>query len=250
MDLKDISALLDKYGIKGIIFLFLILSIISAFNTNWFSKLLGKVSDIFVNKFMKNKVKNIKNTNNTISESNIINHDIFNYIDFWLYSKVPTIQFSTEYRTVVFRKYLSLYLKSFKTKTIEFINEKEYQEMDESKLLKALLDLINDIIYDYETESLNSNIPKIIVDKMKAKNTDTISLTIDLIEGICNSRFNDSENNLLKIYSVLNILLSILESTISNSENVCNSINGNLKGFIFTVNGKMYVEPNETPKIL
>ena len=39
---------------------------------------------------------------------------LFNYIDLWSYSKVPTIQFSTDYRTVVFRKYLTIFLKSYK----------------------------------------------------------------------------------------------------------------------------------------
>ena len=53
--------------------------------------------------------------------------------------------------------------------------------MDDAKVWKALLDLINQIIYEYEKEMLNAGIPKIVVDKMKAKNNDTISLTIDLI---------------------------------------------------------------------
>jgi len=180
---------------------------------------------------MRNKVKDhhIK----SITDSDITNHDIFNYIDFWTYSKVPTIQFSTEYRTVIFRKYLTIYLKSYKGKISEFVINKNYQEMDDAKVWKALLDLINQIIYEYEKEMLNAGIPKIVVDKMKAKNNDTISLTIDLIEGICNSQFYDSEKNFLKVYSILNILLSVLENTISNSETVCNSINGQLKGLKF-----------------
>ncbi len=65
---------------------------------------------------------------------------------------------------------------------------------------------------------------------MKVRNNDTISLTIDLFEGICNSEFYSSEKNLLKAYSILNIMLSVLENTISSSAKVCNSINGQLKG--------------------
>jgi len=68
---------------------------------------------------------------------------------------------------------------------------------------------------------------------MKLKNNDTIQLTIDLIQNISNSQFYQSENNFLKIYSILNIILSVLENTMSNSESVCNSINGSLKGLIF-----------------
>ena len=90
---------------------------------------------------------------------------------------------------------------------------------------------------------IEANLPRIVVDKMKSKNNDTITLTIDLIEGICNSRFYESEKNFLKIYSILNILLSVLENTISHSESTCNSINGQLKGLIFRDNGKDFIEP-------
>ena len=243
MGVNDIITIFEKYGIKGSIFIVFIFLIISMLKSAWFSRLLGKISDKFVEKFMRSKIKDVGSHVKTITDSDITNHDIFNYIDFWTYSKVPTIQFSTEYRTVVFRKYLTIYLKSYKKKISDFVNYKEYQEMDDAKVWRALLDLINQIVYDYEREMTDAGIPKIIIDKMKAKNNDTITLTIDLIEGICNSQFYDSEKNLLKVYSILNILLSVLENTISNSENVCNSINGQLKGMTFIDNGKPYTEP-------
>ena len=86
-----------------------------------------------------------------------------------------------------------------------------------------------------------AGITPIIIEKMKIKNNDTISLTIDFVEGVCSSQFYNSENNLLKIYSILNILLTVLESTVNNTESVCNTINGQLKGMEF--NG--YVEPGK-----
>jgi hypothetical protein len=115
--------------------------------------------------------------------------------------------------------------------------------MDQSQLWKSLLDLINKIVYDYEKECEEMGVPKIIIMKMKAKNNDTITLTIDLIESISNSQFYESEKNFLKMYSILNILLSILENTISNSQSVCNSINGQLRGLSVIENGKTYTEP-------
>lgn len=232
MSISDISSVLEKYGIKGGIFVIIIFLLITMIKSSWFSNLLSKVSDKLVERFMRNKTKD-SNSVRHITDSDITNHDIFNYIDFWTYSKVPTIQFSTEYRTAVFRKYLTIYLKSYKRKIQEFVNKKEYQEMDDAKVWKALLDLINQIVYDYEKEMSDAGIPKIVIDKMKVKNNDTITLTIDLIEGICNSQFYDSDKNFLKVYSILNILLSVLENTISNSEAICNSINGQLKGLTY-----------------
>ncbi len=233
MTITEISSMLEKYGIKGTIFMVIIFLLVTMIKSNWFSNFLSKVSDKLVERFMRSKTKDVSANVKHITESDITNHDIFNYIDFWMYSKVPTIQFSTEYRTVVFRKYLTLYLKSYKRKIQDFVNSKDYQQMDHAKVWRALLDLINQIVYDYEKEMTEAGIPKIIINKMKAKNNDTITLTIDLIEGICNSQFYDSDKNFLKVYSILNILLSVLENTISNSESICNSINGQLKGLTF-----------------
>ena len=190
------------------------------------------VSKIFykiVDSFLKDKIKNIPEVN-TIKETDVINHDIFNYIDYWTYSKVPTIQFSSEYRTIVFRRYLTIFLQKHKSNLQKWVHDKSFEEMDDSQLWTSLLSLINRNIYDYEQEMEINGIPKIIIEKMKVKNNDTISLTIDLLEGVCNSQFYSTEKNLLKVYSILNILLSVLENTISSSANICNSINGQLKG--------------------
>ena len=241
MTFEEILKLLQEHGTAGLVlsaFIYLIYYIIKA---PWFGQVLSKITDTLVIFFMKRKVKQV--AQNNISESDILNHDIFNYIDFWCYSKVPTFQFSTEYRTIIFRKYLTTFLKSYKRGLYDFVNSRDYQKMDKSQLWKSLLDLINKIVWNYEQECEEKGIPKIIVMKMKSKNNDIITLTIDLIESISNSQFYESDKNLLKMYSILNILLSILENSISNSMNVCNSINGQLKGLTIVEGGKTYIEP-------
>lgn len=229
MDITGIMALFQKYGFPGTIILGLLYLFFLILKSSWFGSFLSKLSDLYVEKFMKNKTKDI-GKGKEITESDISNHDIFNYIDFWVYSKIPTFHFSTDYRTIVFRKYLTIYLRNYKKNIEDFVSQKSYQNMDDSKIWKTLLDLINSIIHDYEKEMESTGIPKVVIEKMKTKNNDTITLTIDLIEGVCNSQFYSSDKNLLKVYSILNILLSVLENTISNSESVCNSINGQLKG--------------------
>jgi hypothetical protein len=232
MGINEIKTLLENYGIGGGLFIILVYIIIAGIKSEWFSEFLSKVSDKFIETFMKSKTKDVDVIRN-ITDSDITNHDIFNYIDFWTYSKIPTFQFSTEYRTVVFRKYLTIYLRSYKKNISKYVLSKDYQSMDQAQLSTSLLNLINNIIYDYEREASEVGIPKIVIEKMKIKNNDTITLTLDLIEGVCSSQFYSSDKNLLKVYSIMNILLSVLENTISNSENVCNSINGQLKGLSF-----------------
>ena len=241
MTIKDIELLLESSGVKAPILSVILFIIIILIKSEWFNKLLTKITDFFVENFLKRKTKDTM-LYKSISESDISNHDIFNYIDFWLYSKVPTFTFSTEYRTIVFRKYLNLYLKSYKNNIFKYVSNPDYQTMDNAKLSTSLLNIINMIVFDYEREAKEAGIPSIIVEKMKIKNNESISLTLDLIEGVCSSQFYTSDKNLLKVYSILNILLSVLENTISGSEVVCNSINGQLNGLSYNDNGRIVTE--------
>jgi hypothetical protein len=235
---------LSQYGLVGTIIGMVILGIAAVIKTDWFSKLLEKLIDrFFSKKDAKKELSNKVNIKNIISESDILNHDIFNYVDFWIYSKVPTLQFSSEYRTIVFRKYLTVFLNKHKEDIKKYIFDKDFQTMDSAQLWTSLLSLINNIIFDYEKEMEVIGIPKIIIEKMKSKNNDSISLTIDLIEGVCNSNFYTSEQNLLKMYSILNIMLCVLENTIYSSAHICNSINGQLKGAKFNDSGRIIEEP-------
>ena len=230
MTLQDFLTLLSKYGVKSslITVLLILIYIISK------SPLFLDIFKSFFNKFHSKK---------KVRETDILNHNLFNYIDLWINSKIPTLIFSTEYRTIIFRKYLTIYLKKHKDCTLSYINSKTYERMDQGELWKSILKLINDTIYEYENEMKQIGIPPIIIEKMKNKINDNINLTIDLLEGICNSDFYDSDQNLLKVYSILNIILTILENTVSSAEEICDSINGQLKGLSLKEGNKLYREP-------
>lgn len=222
----DLSKIFETYGIKGLILAIIIIFIGTMIKSSWFSNILTKLGDKMIEYFLKRKTKDEVST---IEEGDILNHNIFNYMDIWMYSKIPTFQFSSDYRTIVFRKYLTIYINAYKKGLSDFVKSGNYKDMTKAELWKSLLSTINNIIYSYEKEARESGIPEIIISKMKFKNNDTIDtiqLTIDLIESIS----NQSDSNFLKVYSILNVLLSVLENTIACSEDVCNSINGQLKG--------------------
>ena len=233
MNFTDLVNLVEQRGIRSMPISALLFGIYAVIKSEWFGKSMGKISDWFIDKFMTNKIKGVEVLVRKINTSDIENHDIFNYIDFWTYSKVPTLQYSTEYRNATFRKYLTIFLKTYKKNIESYIRDGKYEEMDEPKILKSFLNLINQTVYDYEKEIGEIGIPLVIIEKMKVKNNDNILLTIDLVEGICSSQFYDSDKNLLKIYSILNILQSVLETTVNGSIIVCNNINGQLKGLTY-----------------
>jgi hypothetical protein len=244
-EIKYLIDIFKQYGFWGFFFMALLLTLITVVKSQWIKKIYSVLADKFVEWFMKEKTKDSKTSlSNNITESDITSHEIFNYINLWKYSMVPTMNFSTEYRTIVFRKYLTIYLGCYRDDLKEFL-QTDYKSMGSSEIKGAFLDLINKIIYDYERMMADVGIPKVIIEKMKVRNNDTIHLTIDLIEGICGSNFYDSDNNYLKVYSILNIILSVLDNTISNSESTCDSINGQLAGMIFSEGGKTFTEPGK-----
>lgn len=240
--LQEVLTLVEKYGVSTAIIIILVVLLISMFKSKHFIdltvKFFTKIIDNLFNKrsdrFSDNtdgkdiEVKNIKLIE--ITENDVLNHEIFNHIDFWLYSQIPTIEFSTNYRTIVFRKYLHIYFKTYKEMIREYVQKGDYKNMSDSQLRASFMKLLSDIIYKYETDMFMNNIPHIVINKMKIKNNDTLSLTLDLINSICDSPFYNTERNFLKVFSLLSIILSILENAVANSSNVCNGINGDLKG--------------------
>lgn len=164
------------------------------------------------------------------NESDILNHDIFNYIDFWLHTQIPTISLKTSYRTVVFKKYLHIFFNTHKQVLKKFVNNGDYKEMDRPELRKAMVRTITEISIKYEQDMLSEGIPEVIITKMKVVIKNKIDLMVDLINNICDSPFYDSNYNFLKVYSFLSVIHSILDNTLSNASFVCDSINGELAG--------------------
>jgi hypothetical protein len=244
-EIKYAIEIFKAHGYIGLAIAILIAILIAVLKGGILKRFWLYISDKFVEWFMKEKIKDSKTALATnITEPDITSHEIFNYINLWKYSMVPTMNFSTEYRTIVFRKYLTIYLGCYRDDLKEFL-QGDYKSMGTSEIKGAFLDLINKIIYDYERMMTDAGIPKVVIEKMKVRNNDTINLTIDLIEGICGSNFYDSDNNYLKVYSILNIILSVLDNTISNSESTCDSINGQLSGMSFSEGGKTVTEPGK-----
>ena len=54
MGVNDITSLIDKYGIKGAIFVIFLFLLIAIFKSKWFGMALSKLSDKFIERFMKN----------------------------------------------------------------------------------------------------------------------------------------------------------------------------------------------------
>jgi hypothetical protein len=204
----------------------------SLLKTDFVKKTTTKYLDIFLYKIKGGKRKTVSEQSMEVSENDILHHDIFNYMTVWIETNIPNMTFFTEFRTIAFRKYLIIFFETYQSKLLEFIKDPAYKKMSNPELKQTLIKLLTHIIQEYELEMKKQGLPDAIINKMRNKNNETLNLIMELINSICNSNFYNTEDNLLKIYSFLNILFAILENIVINADIVCNSINGELKGMI------------------
>lgn len=221
---EDILKLVEDYGVITSLIGVIILLIILIYKSE-----VKKAYDAVLEYFKKDK----NSKPSTVTEIYVLNHEIFNYIDFWIYSKIPTLKLKNDFRTEVFKDYITIFLKSYKELLHQFVHSDDYQELENKELKKMLLELISKIIYDYETRMHKHKIPELVILKMKVVNNNTLNLVIDLIRDVIDSDFYNSQDNLLKVYSFLNIVQSIIENSMNRLEETFNEINGEFKGLEF-----------------
>lgn len=245
---EQLVEVFNKYGWKTGFFLVIATIILTLLKSQFLNALAKKYIDKWIEKIFR---KNKENNNKVLfKDSDVLNHEIFNYIDFWLYSSIPTIKFKTEYRTAVFKKYLFIYYKQYRDSLYIFVNDGKYKDMDNATLKSNLYSLFGDIVFNYETKMKNEKLPDVVISKMKLKNNETYTLLLELVNSVCDNHFYDTDKNMLKIFTILNILNATLEYTINVANEVCDNINGELSGkefdgFIEPVKNNIYLDIND-----
>jgi hypothetical protein len=222
MEGNELIELVDKYGTWGGVGMALLTLIYSFIKSEKMGELLKGIAGWFR--------KSFSGKGDDVTISDIVNHDIFTQMDYWTYSKVPTYDFGTDYRNVVFRKYLAIYLRVYKKNLKAFVQSGDFKKMDRAELWTTWLSTFNKIVYEYELECKSAGIPDVVINKMKERNNDSLQLMMELSHSIIVSNFYADEDNLLRVYSIMNIILSVSESTIIGAEKVCSTINGELRG--------------------
>ena len=215
MTLIDWKSIFASYGIFGVI-------------------TIGSIYVIFLKPELFKTIKELfKKDTVAITDAQLANHFVFSQFDFWMIQKVPTLNFKSKFRNLVFRDYLAIYLKVYKFQIESFVKSKKYETLDNNEFWNSISELINNITKDYESEMLSMGIPILVIEKMKIRNNDYVELIRNLVKGISESEFYKSEKNRLKMYSVLNVICPIIESSIFHSETVCTVLNGELTGMTY-----------------
>lgn len=214
MSLTDFQTIFSDYGILGVIFAAI-------------------VGLIYTKPETLKTVKKLFDSNVIITDTQLVNHTIFSQFDFWISQKISTLNFKSKFRNLVFRDYLTIYLKVHKQKIEEFVKSKKYESMHSEEIWNSFSELFDNIAKECETRMIDIGIPILVIDKMKLENSDYIELMRKLIQGISGSELYKSNKNKLKVFSVLNIICPVIESSIFHSEVVCTVLNGELTGMTY-----------------
>ena len=166
-----------------------------------------------------------------ITKKTIKNHSIFEMLNYWINVRIPKAKFGeNKYhnnwaKILLKSKYNSALINIKKT-----INNRSIDTFNDDILWTHFLSMINDIIQEYEEESLKKGVPELFIDKFMIWHSKTRDIIIKNTELICKSKYY--HNNFEKIYAILNLLLTSYDVTLMDSEQTIAHLNGDLDEYI------------------
>jgi len=169
--------------------------------------------------------------NSFITKKTIKNHSIFEMLNYWINIRIPKAKFGkNKYhnnwaKILLKSKYNSALVNIKKT-----INHKSIDTFNDDILWTHFLSMINDIIQEYEEESLKNGVPELFIDKFMIWHSKTRDIIVKNTELICKSKYY--HNNFEKIYAILNLLLTGYDVTLMDSEQTIYHLNGDLDEYI------------------
>lgn len=160
----------------------------------------------------------------SIKSADIHEHPFFWEIDYMIKVTVPKLCISNDcLKSKMLRRFLRIKFKTvfnyyqklaIKISFNEKVDPKEY------------INIITNIVKDYELEAIEQHVPEIFIRKFSEWHTPKIMILQDLIEYISHTDVyhNDSE----KLSAILSSILMTLHFTLMDAVKVTNSMNGEL----------------------
>lgn len=229
MEATRLIEILNTYGVRTAI----TAPIIYALYYLSKSKIVGKIANKLMNRII-DKISNDtkKEADTNIKNSDIENHHIFNKMNNLLYRDIYTVDFGEDTMNILMRDYLSIIIKEFKVGIKVFVNKGDYIKMTPTEYTSELNRVINEILCKIDREVENRSLPVILVDNMKLKTITAVNFFMEITAGIASS--HHYENNLIKTFSILNILSTVLDNLITKSSiKVADFIYEDLKGISY-----------------
>ena len=169
--------------------------------------------------------------NSFITKKTIKNHSIFEMLNYWINVRIPKAKFGknkyhNDWAKILLKSKYSSALVNIKKN----INHRSIDIFNDDILWNHFLSMINDIIQEYEEESLKKGVPELFIEKFMIWHSKTRDIILKNTELICKSKYY--HNNFEKIYAILNLLLTSYDVTLMDSEQTLKNLNGDLDEYI------------------
>jgi hypothetical protein len=166
----------------------------------------------------------------------IKSHDIFTRFSTWETTKINNLRFGNSKKNLLFRKILNIKFNIIKDKTLELIasnfvevNRSEFKLLVESNMSEMILEYNKNLKYELGKELYNFAIEG--PNGFNQWHEKTIIYALSLIENICDSE-NIYDDNLEKMWAILNTHQSALDATLLSIEKTFYSFNGELDSML------------------
>ncbi len=173
-----------------------------------------------------------KNKNSLNKKEQLKNHQIFSRFEYWNTTKIYSLQFGDVRRNALFRKMLAIKFDIIKEKTIDLVSKEDLEKMSMQEFESYVMNNLSTMIRLYNKsfkEEFSKDIYEYVIDGEKGFNQwhiQTITYSQSLIQSICNSSIYD--NNVEKLWAILNTHQSALDATLLSVEKTFKSFNGAL----------------------
>lgn len=214
-----IQMIMSTYGLYGAPLLIILVAVIKSKDPlHSFVSLIGKITGLFkVNKKDKSAPPS------SVSPRVVL----LSRLDYLINFRINKLKLTDPGREVIFRDLLIIkfrFLLEYSETLQEFISE----DMDTREMFRVIISRFNDAIDKYETEAVNSGIPRAVIIKYAEWRTGSYDYMLRCTKMIvmCDTGMS-TDNKLDSIYSILNAMLDI---TIIEAERGLSELNGSLTG--------------------
>lgn len=166
----------------------------------------------------------------SIDRKSLLNHELFNYLNYSIKVLIPSINFKCPGRTIMVRDFLYLKYSEVLKSQKELVLNFDFVNKSKHELKLELTNIIADTVIKYETEALLKGIPNEFIESFNQWHKRSMSYIDKVLYSFSNISYY---NNYEYMDLVMTVIYSVMISTFEDAKTAIDHMNGQLTGKIY-----------------